>query len=141
MDFGELSRAAAGFDVRGVMLDPARLMDRKGEYFSLLPHLKDWGYNLLHLHLTDDQGSRLVFPRRPELAPQEEKRATACSACSTGCAESGAPAVRYLCRIQRPMRACTAPRRGRRAPRARTAEPRRTVEGPAWPADGPRSRN
>ena len=27
---------AAGFDIRGVMLDPARLMDRKGEYFSLL---------------------------------------------------------------------------------------------------------
>ena len=64
---------AAGFDIRGVMLDPARLMDRKGEYFSLLPHLKDWGYNLLHLHLTDDPGSRLVFPRRPELAPAEEE--------------------------------------------------------------------
>ena len=56
------------FAHRGVMLDMARLMERHEYYFSLLPHLKAWGYNLLHLHVTDDQGCALVFPSHPELA-------------------------------------------------------------------------
>ncbi len=53
---------------RGLMLDLARGMERQEYYFDLLPWLREWGYNLLHLHLIDDQGCRLVFPSRPELA-------------------------------------------------------------------------
>ena len=58
----------ARLKTRGVMLDLARGMERKSFYLEILPHLRDWGYNLLHLHLLDDQGCRLVFPRRPGLA-------------------------------------------------------------------------
>lgn len=53
---------------RGVMFDLARGMERKDYYRDLLPHLRDWGYNRLHLHLADDQGCRLVFPSHPEFA-------------------------------------------------------------------------
>lgn len=53
---------------RCLMLDLARVMERKEYYDRLLPWLAEWGYNTLHLHLTDDQGCQLVFPRRPELA-------------------------------------------------------------------------
>jgi len=53
---------------RGVMLDLARNMERKRYYFGLLPQLAAWGYNLVHLHLTDDQGCALEFPSHPELA-------------------------------------------------------------------------
>ena len=50
------------------MLDPARLMERKEYYSGLLPWISKWGYNILHLHITDNQGCALVFPSRPELA-------------------------------------------------------------------------
>ncbi len=53
---------------RAVMLDPARLLEKRSYYLGLLPWLKTWGYNRLHLHLTDDQGCALVFPSHPELA-------------------------------------------------------------------------
>jgi N-acetyl-beta-hexosaminidase len=57
-----------GFARRAVMLDPARLMEKKAYYRGLLPWLREWGYNTLHFHLTDDQGSALAFPSHPELA-------------------------------------------------------------------------
>jgi len=56
------------FPHRGVMLDLARLTERHDYYLSLLPQLEAWGYNLLHLHFTDDQGCALRFPSHPELA-------------------------------------------------------------------------
>ncbi len=56
------------FRTRAVMLDPARVMERKDYYRDLLPWLKAWGYNTLHFHITDDQGSALAFPSHPELA-------------------------------------------------------------------------
>ena len=56
------------FKYRGVMLDPARLLEKRGYYYGLLPWLKEWGYNTLHLHFTDDQGCAMVFPSHPELA-------------------------------------------------------------------------
>ena len=56
------------FKYRGVMLDLARLTERHDYYLSFLPWLSKWGYNLLHLHFTDDQGCALRFPSRPELA-------------------------------------------------------------------------
>jgi len=60
--------ARPAFTHRGVMLDLARLPEQHEYYLWLLPHLKRWGYNLLHLHFTDDQGCALKFPSRPELA-------------------------------------------------------------------------
>ncbi len=60
--------ANPAFHYRGVMLDLARLMERHEYYLGLLPHLAAWGYNLLHLHVVDDQGCGLVFPSHPELA-------------------------------------------------------------------------
>jgi hypothetical protein len=52
---------------RALMLDPARLMETHERYRFWLPWLAEWGYNTLHLHLADDEGCALVFPRRPEL--------------------------------------------------------------------------
>lgn len=56
------------FAIRGIMLDLARVTERKSYYRSLVPWLSKWGYNLIHLHLTDDQGCALRFPSHPELA-------------------------------------------------------------------------
>jgi hypothetical protein len=56
------------FPLRGVMLDLGRITERKSYYDVLLPQLARWGYNLLHLHLIDDQRCALRFPSRPELA-------------------------------------------------------------------------
>lgn len=50
------------------MLDLARVTEKKAYYIALLPWLAKWGYNLVHLHLTDDQGCALHFPSHPELA-------------------------------------------------------------------------
>jgi hypothetical protein len=50
------------------MLDPGRVVERKEYYTLLLPWLAEWGYNLLHLHLIDDQRCALRFPSHPELA-------------------------------------------------------------------------
>lgn len=58
----------AVFDMRGVMLDLGRITEKKSYYVSLLPWLAEWGYNMVHLHLVDDQRCALVFPSRPELA-------------------------------------------------------------------------
>jgi len=58
------------FKHRAVMLDPARLMDRKDQYDLLLPWLKRWGYNTLHLHFADDEGCRVVLPSHPDLAAE-----------------------------------------------------------------------
>ncbi|MBI3987211.1 MAG: family 20 glycosylhydrolase [Lentisphaerae bacterium] len=59
------------FKHRGIMLDPARLMEHKAYYFFLLPWLKEWGYTAVQLHLTDDQGCAMAFPSHPELARRD----------------------------------------------------------------------
>lgn len=56
------------FKFRGVMLDPGRITENKDYYRRLLPELAGWGYNLIHMHLIDDQRCALVFPSHPELA-------------------------------------------------------------------------
>lgn len=56
------------FKLRGVMLDLARVTENKDYYRRLLPDLARWGYNLLHLHLIDDERCALAFPSHPELA-------------------------------------------------------------------------
>jgi len=50
------------------MLDMARLLEKREYYYGLLPWLREWGYNVLHLHVTDDEGCALAFPSHPELA-------------------------------------------------------------------------
>lgn len=74
------------FAHRGVMLDMARLTERHDYYRSLLPHLADWGFNLLHLHFTDDHGCALRFDSHPELATRHAF--TVAEMCDF-CAEAG----------------------------------------------------
>ncbi len=57
-----------GFAHRAVMLDLSRVLEKKAYYRGLLPWFRKWGYNAVHLHFADDQGSALVFPSHPELA-------------------------------------------------------------------------
>ncbi|MFH1024250.1 MAG: family 20 glycosylhydrolase [Planctomycetota bacterium] len=52
----------------GVMLDPGRVIENPAYYHEMLPRLAEWGYNLLHLHLIDDQRCALRFPSHPEIA-------------------------------------------------------------------------
>lgn len=54
--------------IRGLMLDPARLVERHAFYFDLLPRLAAWGFNTLWWHFVDDQGFVLKLRRHPELA-------------------------------------------------------------------------
>lgn len=56
------------FDIRGLMLDPARLTERHEFYFDLLPRLAEWGYNTLWWHFCDDEGCALKLASHPELA-------------------------------------------------------------------------
>lgn len=56
-----------GFAIRGVMLDPARLIESRKVYRDLIPLLGEWGYNTLFWHFTDDQGCALRFPSHPDL--------------------------------------------------------------------------
>lgn len=56
----------ADFSIRGVMLDPARLIEKRKVYRDLLPLLARWGYNAVLWHFADDQGCALKFPSRPE---------------------------------------------------------------------------
>ena len=58
----------AAFELRGLMLDPARLTERHEYYFELLPHLADWGYNTLWWHFCDDEGLALELECYPDLA-------------------------------------------------------------------------
>jgi len=52
---------------RGVMMDVARNFFDKRFIFRLLDLLAMYKMNVLHLHLTDDQGWRLEVPTLPEL--------------------------------------------------------------------------
>jgi Glycosyl hydrolase family 20, catalytic domain len=62
------NRGENSFDIRGIMLDPGRVIERKEYYTLLLPWLARWGYNLVHMHLIDDERCALRFPSHPELA-------------------------------------------------------------------------
>jgi len=52
---------------RGVMIDVARNFLDKHYIFRLLDVLSMYKMNVLHLHLSDDQGWRLEVPALPEL--------------------------------------------------------------------------
>ncbi len=55
-------------EIRGIMLDSARLMERHEFYFALLPQLAEWGINTLWWHFIDDQGFGVKLDSHPELA-------------------------------------------------------------------------
>jgi hypothetical protein len=55
-------------EIRGVMLDSARLTERRGTYRDTIALLGDWGYNAIFWHFTDDEGCVCRFPSHPELA-------------------------------------------------------------------------
>jgi len=55
------------FAYRAVMLDVARNFQSKKEILKLLDVLSLYKLNVLHLHLTDDEGWRLQIPGLPEL--------------------------------------------------------------------------
>ena len=57
-----------GFAVRGVMLDPARHIERRAFYFDLLPRLAEWGFNTLWWHFVDNEGVALKLDSHPEVA-------------------------------------------------------------------------
>ena len=53
--------------IKGVMIDMARVTERHGYYEALPERLARWGYNTLFAHFTDDEGCAMEFKRRPEL--------------------------------------------------------------------------
>ena len=55
------------FKWRGLMLDPARHFLSVGEVKTMIDQMSQHKLNVLHLHLTDDQGWRLQIKRFPEL--------------------------------------------------------------------------
>ncbi|HUU58289.1 MAG TPA: family 20 glycosylhydrolase [Phycisphaerae bacterium] len=55
-------------EIRGLMLDPARLTERHEFYFDLLADLAKWGINTLWWHFSDDEGFPLKLRSHPELA-------------------------------------------------------------------------
>ena len=55
------------FAWRGVMLDVARHFFGVGDVCRLIDHLAAYKLNVLHLHLSDDQGWRLAIERWPRL--------------------------------------------------------------------------
>lgn len=55
------------FSWRGLMLDVSRHFFTKDEVKSFIDDMARYKYNLLHLHLTDDQGWRLEIKSLPEL--------------------------------------------------------------------------
>ena len=54
--------------IRGIMADPARLIERHEFYFELLEWMAGWGLNTLWWHFTDDEGFMLQLDSHPELA-------------------------------------------------------------------------
>ncbi len=55
-------------EIKGIMLDPARVMETRGTYSDFLKLFAQWGYNTLFWHFCDDNACRMVFPSHPELA-------------------------------------------------------------------------
>lgn len=62
------NRSGRALEIRGLMLDPARLTERHEFYFDLLPQLAKWGFNTLWWHFVDDEGFVLKLDSHPELA-------------------------------------------------------------------------
>ncbi|QLD13341.1 beta-N-acetylhexosaminidase [Microbacterium oleivorans] len=68
---------APRFAYRGVMLDVARHFHDVATVTAFLERAASLKFNVLHLHLSDDQGWRLQSARRPELTAQSAANAVA----------------------------------------------------------------
>ncbi|MEO7309516.1 MAG: beta-N-acetylhexosaminidase [Chitinophagaceae bacterium] len=55
------------FGWRGLMFDVSRHFFTKGEVMDFIDQMSKYKYNLLHLHLTDDQGWRIEIKSLPKL--------------------------------------------------------------------------
>ncbi|XP_059156889.1 uncharacterized protein LOC131941590 isoform X2 [Physella acuta] len=62
------------FGYRGLMLDIARNFHDKGQIIRILEWMGKLKLNVLHLHLTDDEGWRLEVPDLPELVQLGSRR-------------------------------------------------------------------
>ncbi|TSD63515.1 family 20 glycosylhydrolase [Inquilinus sp. KBS0705] len=62
------------FAHRAVMLDVARNFQQKSEVLKLITGMALYKLNVLHLHLTDDEGWRIEIPSLPELTGVGSKR-------------------------------------------------------------------
>lgn len=62
------------FGYRALMLDVARNFQSKKEILKLLDVMSLYKMNVLHFHLTDDEGWRLEIPALPELTSVGSKR-------------------------------------------------------------------
>ncbi|MEO3405261.1 family 20 glycosylhydrolase [Mucilaginibacter sp. CAU 1740] len=65
---------APRFAHRAVMLDVARNFQSKQQVLKLLEAMSLYKLNVLHLHLTDDEGWRIEIPSLPELTSVGSKR-------------------------------------------------------------------
>jgi hexosaminidase len=63
-----VSEESPRFDWRGVMLDVARHFFGVDDVSRFVDTIARFGFNRLHLHLTDDQGWRIEIPSWPRLA-------------------------------------------------------------------------
>lgn len=61
-------RDLGALPVRGIMADPARLIERREFYFDLLEMMAGWGLNTLWWHFADDEGFMLKLRSHPEIA-------------------------------------------------------------------------
>lgn len=59
---------AGALPIRGIMADPARLIERHGFYFDLLEMMSRWGLNTLWWHFADDEGFMLKLRSHPQIA-------------------------------------------------------------------------
>lgn len=65
---------APRFGYRGLMIDVARNFQGKERLFAILDLMAQNKLNVLHLHLTDDEGWRLAIPALPELTQVGARR-------------------------------------------------------------------
>lgn len=61
-------------DYRGIMLDVSRNFTKKRDLFKLIDYLSAYKINVLHLHLTDDEGWRIEIPGLEELTEVGSRR-------------------------------------------------------------------
>lgn len=65
---------APRFGYRGLLIDVARNFQRKERLFAIIDLMARNKLNVLHLHLTDDEGWRLAIPALPELTQVGARR-------------------------------------------------------------------
>lgn len=65
---------APRFEHRAFMMDVARNFQQKSEVLKLIDLLSLYKFNVLHMHLTDDEGWRIQIPGLPELTQTGAKR-------------------------------------------------------------------